>query len=236
LTNFAAGSWIEIFGSNFAGGTSIWQGSDFQGVNAPTSLASTSASINGKPAFVYYVASGQIDVQAPADSTTGPVKIVINGCSGASAAYSMQKDPVAPGLLAPLSFRINGTQYLVAQHQDATYVGNPNLIPGAAFSPAKPGELLTIYGIGFGDVKKNSDGSVIPPGVIVSDLNTLANPVTFSFGTTAATFQYMGLAPGAIGEYQFNVTVPNVPDGDVPINVTLNGVAISQKTFLTVHR
>jgi uncharacterized protein (TIGR03437 family) len=46
----------------------------------------------------------------------------------------------------------------------------------------------------------------------------------------------MGLAPSAIGEYQFNVTVPAIPDGDVPINVTLNGAPLSQKTFLTVHK
>jgi uncharacterized protein (TIGR03437 family) len=136
-------------------------------------------------------------------------------------------------LLAPASFLIKGTQYLVAQHQDGSYVGN---MPGVASSPAKAGELLTIYGVGFGDVKKNSGGSSISPGVVVSDLNTLANPFIFSFGNTNAQIQYAGLAPGAVGEYQFNVTVPaGLPSGDVPINVTLNGVALPQKIFLTLQ-
>jgi len=235
LTDFASGSWLEIFGSNFASETKQWQGSDFNGINAPTSLSGINVSINGNPAYIWYIAEGQINAQAPADATTGQVKVVVNTCSNSSSAYSMQKDALAPGLLAPSNFLVNGTQYLVAQHQDGTYVGNTGLISGVQFSPAKPGELLTIYGVGFGDVKKNSDGSAIPPGVIVTDQNTLANPVTFSFGTTPATLQYKGLAPGAVGEYQFNVIVPSVSDGDVPINVTLNGVPLSEKFFLTVH-
>jgi uncharacterized protein (TIGR03437 family) len=241
LSNFASGSWLEIKGSNFASSSStIWAGADFNGVNAPTSLVGVSAAINGNPAYVYFVgkdATGkdQIDVEAPADAKTGSVQIVLKACSGSSSAFTVQKTDLAPGLLAPASFLIGGTQYLVAQHQDLTYVGRDKLITGVPFSPAKPGESLTIYGVGFGDVKK-SDGSGIPPGVIVTDANALANPITFSFGSTAATLQYKGLAPNLIGLYQFNVVVPDVPDGDVPINVTLNGNKLSQSLVLTVKR
>jgi uncharacterized protein (TIGR03437 family) len=47
---------------------------------------------------------------------------------------------------------------------------------------------------------------------------------------------YDGLAPGYLGLYQFNITVPqNVPDGDIPINVTLNGVPLQQHLYLAVH-
>ena len=76
---------------------------------------------------------------------------------------------------------------------------------------------------------------MIPPGTIVSAANDLVNPVTFAFGSAPATLQYKGLAPNYVGLYQFNIVVPDVPDGDVQINVTLNGVAIAQKPFLTVH-
>lgn len=236
LTDFAAGSWIEIYGSNFASTTYQWQGSDFNGANAPTSLSGITVSINGKPAYIDFVSAGQVNAQAPADSATGPVKITLSNCAATSAAFTAQKNAQAPGLLAPSAFLVGGTQYLVAQHQDASYVGNAGLIAGLPFSPAKPGELLTIYGVGFGDAKKDSDGNIIPPGVVVADLNTLVNPVAFSFGSTPATLQYSGLAPSNVGLYQFNVVVPTVPDGDVPINVTLNGVTLGQKTSLTVHK
>jgi uncharacterized protein (TIGR03437 family) len=236
LPEFASGSWIEIYGSNLAGSQWQWQDLDFNGAAAPTSLAGVKVSINGKPAFVDFVSSGQVNAQAPADAASGPAQITVSSCSSTSPPFSFQKNAVAPALLAPASFLINGTQYLVAQHQNGTYVGNPGLIAGLTFSPAKPGELLTIYGVGFGDAKKDSDGSVIPPGVVVSDLNTLVNPVTFSFGSAQANLQYRGLAPSNVGLYQFNVVVPDVPDGNVPVTVTLSGTPLSQKTFLPVHR
>ena len=238
LTNFAAGSWLEIYGSNLAQNTNYiqWQGSDFSGPNAPTSLGGSSVSINGNKGFVALVSSSQINLQAPADSNTGQVNIVVNGCSGTSNAFKMQKNALAPGILAPASFQVNGKQYLVAFHADGTYVGNPGLIAGLAFSPAKPGEALVTYGIGFGDAQtKPPNSTVIPPGTIVSAANDLVNPVTFAFGSVPATLQYKGLAPNYVGLYQFNMVVPDVPDGDVQINVTLNGVAIAQKPFLTVH-
>jgi uncharacterized protein (TIGR03437 family) len=238
LTNFAAGSWLEVYGSNLAQNANYiqWQSSDFNGPNAPTSLGGSSVSINGNKGFVSLVSNSQINVLAPADSSTGQVNIVVNGCSGTSGAFKMQKDALAPGILAPASFQSNGKQYLVAFHADGTYVGNPGLLAGFTFSPAKPGEALVTYGIGFGDAKKRSDGTAIPPGMLVSEANDIVSPVTFAFGSTPATLQYKGLAPTYTGLYQFNVVVPTtLADGDYQINVTLNGVALGQKPFLTVH-
>ena len=130
-----------------------------------------------------------------------------------TATFSSTKVAAAPGLLAPAAFKVNGTQYLVAQFADQVYVGNTGLIAGVAFRPAKPGDSITIYGIGFGDVTPS-----IPGGTIVTQLNSLAAPLTFKFGSTDATVTYKGLAPNFVGLYQFNVTVPNVADGDSQIN------------------
>jgi uncharacterized protein (TIGR03437 family) len=48
---------------------------------------------------------------------------------------------------------------------------------------------------------------------------------------------YAGLAPGSVGEYQFNVVVPaNVPTGDaVPVTFTLNGVAGTQTLYTAIQ-
>jgi uncharacterized protein (TIGR03437 family) len=233
MPSFASGSWIEIYGSNFASDTWQWQGLDFKGTNAPTTLAGMSVTVDGTPAFTYFISPGQVDVQAPADAKTGPVDVVLSSCGTAGAAITAQKNNLVPGLLAPPGFLQNGKQYLVAQFQDGTYVGDPKVIPGTT-RPAKPGDLLTIYGIGFGDVK-TSGGSAVAPGVVVTDTNSLVNPLKFSFGSTLANIQYGGLAPGNIGLYQINVTVPNVADGDAAINVTLNGVALPQALFLAIQ-
>jgi uncharacterized protein (TIGR03437 family) len=235
-TNFAAGSWLEIKGTNLASTTRQWTGNDFTGSNAPTSLDGVSVLINGKPGYIYYVNNEltQVNVQAPADTAMGPVSITVTNCNTTSASASLlTKAPLVPGLLAPSSFNIGGKQYLVALFLDGvTYVGNTNLIPGLPFRPAKPGDTIVTYGIGFGDVTP-----AVAPGVIVSQSNQLVNPVTILFGTTQAQTTYAGLAPGQIGVYQFNITVPNVPDGDYSINVTQNGItALPSTMYLTVHK
>lgn len=95
---------------------------------------------------------------------------------------------------------------------------------------AKPGDAITVYGVGFGDVTP-----AIAPGVIVGAQNSLVNPVSVQFGSATATLTYQGLSPNYIGLYQFNIVVPSVADGDYQINVSQNGVALAQKFYLTIH-
>jgi uncharacterized protein (TIGR03437 family) len=62
-------------------------------------------------------------------------------------------------------------------------------------------------------------------------------PVTVKFGTTPATVNRVSLYPTFAGLYYIIVTVPNVPDGDYQINITVDGQALQQQPFfLTVHR
>ncbi len=242
---FASGSWIEIKGTGLATNTRIWSNEppnvDFTdgGLLAPTSLDGTTATVNNKPAFVYYISPSQINVQAPEDdvSALGTVQVRVTNPSGVSATFSSTRRTTAPGMLAPASFKIDGKQYMVAQipaakPEDIKYVGRENLIPGVPFKPAKPGDVLVAYGIGFGPVTP-----AIAPGVVVTSDNRIAAPVTLSFGSTPATIVFSGLAPSAIGLYQFNFVVPNVGDGDYQINMTLGGAALEQPPmFLTVQR
>jgi uncharacterized protein (TIGR03437 family) len=231
LSTFGAGSWLEVKGSNLAINGRLWGGADFRGANAPTSLDGSSVSINANAGFVEYISAGQINVQAPADAVTGPVQVIVTNCAGSSAPFSVQKALLAPGMLAPSSFNIGGKQYLVALFQDGvTFVGNSGLIAGVPFRPAKPGESITAYGIGFGAVTPP-----VAPGVVVSTATSIAG-LAISFGQTPAATSYAGLAPNNIGLYQFNITVPNVPDGDYQINVSAGGVQVAQTLYLTVHQ
>ncbi len=232
---FTSGSYLEITGSNLASVTRQWLGPDFDGNNAPTSVEGTSVSINGKPAFISYISSTQINVQAPADTATGPVGVTVTNCSGTSAPATLNRASIAPGLLAPPAdlnpfFTANGKQYLVATFgPQALYVGNPN--PGAPglFQTAKPGDSLWLYGIGFGDT--------ITPGVIATGQEKVQAPITVKFGQTPANVTSSGLYPTFVGLYFFIVTVPDVPDGDYQINMTVGGQPLQQgPAFLTVKR
>jgi len=235
--NFASGSYLEIKGSNLAPDSRTWTGADFAGNNAPTMLDGVTVSINSKPAYVYYISPTQIDVQAPDDSTTGNVPIMVTTCAGTSNSTSVQKTALAAGMQAPASFLVGGTQYMVALITDSTkplgyaFVGNTSLsVPPYYYQPAKPGQSITAYGLGFGPVTPSNAS-----GVITTVGNATTNGVALSFGTTPATISYAGLAPGFVGLYQFNITVPALANGDYPINITVGGTPLNQKLSLTVH-
>jgi uncharacterized protein (TIGR03437 family) len=227
----AAGSWIEIRGTGFSLATRTWQGSDFEGAQAPTSLDGVRVTVNGRPAFLYYISPSQINAQAPDDATVGPVVVRVGNATG-EASLTVNKRSTAPALLAPPAFRVGGRQYVVAQFADLFYVGRVGLVLGAAFRPAKPGDSITIYGVGFGDVSP-----AIAPGIVVASPNSVSSPLTVAFGEIAAETLYKGLAPGFVGLYQFNITVPQVADGDHEIRFMLNGQALPQPpVYLTVQR
>jgi uncharacterized protein (TIGR03437 family) len=235
---FASGSWLEIKGAYLAdptdprvSGSGQWTSSDFNGANAPTVLDGISVKINGKAAYVWYLSPGQLNVQAPEDSTIGSVAITVTNCKATSAAYQFARQALAPGLLAPASFIVGGKQYMVATfNSDGAYVLNTGAVAGINSRPAKPGDLILAYGVGFGDVTP-----AILPGVEVQNSNAVSNPVTFSFGSTPATLAYSGLAPNFVGLYEFYINVPTgLATGHYQINVTQNGTALPQTMYLTV--
>jgi uncharacterized protein (TIGR03437 family) len=244
---FASGSYLEIKGTNLAdpddprlltATDGQWTASDFTGLNAPTMLDGIGVSINGKPGYVSDISPDQIMVQAPEDATTGNVAITVTNCKATSAPFTFAKQALAPGLLAPADFNIGGKQYMVATFSsDGAYVLNTAAGAGLGLTsrPAKAGDLVIAYGIGFGDATPAGTSGVIPPGVIVEQFNMLNNPVKISFGSVNATVLYAGLAGNFVGLYEFYFVVPSgLADGDYQINVTQNGVAVPQTMYLTV--
>ena len=231
FTSVAPGSWIEIYGSNLAADSRSWGGSDFTGVNAPTSLDGTSVSIGGHSAFVDFISPGQVNAQVPSDVGTGSQQITVQTAAGTSAPIDITVDAAEPGLLAPTSFNIGGTQYVVAQFVDGSYVLPEGAIPGLSSRPAKPGDTIVIYGVGFGPVNP-----AIPAGQIVQVANTLASPFAISIAGTPATASYSGLAPSYVGLYQFNVLVPNVATNNAaPLTFTLDNVAGTQTLYIPIQ-
>jgi uncharacterized protein (TIGR03437 family) len=233
FSSVAPGSWVEIYGSNLAPSTQGWTGADFTGNNAPTALNGVSVSIGGQAAFVDYISATQVNAQLPSSiSTGGPQQLTVTNANGTSTAVNLTVNPTEPGLLAPASFKIGANQYVVAQHSDGTYVLPIGAISGVTSSPAKPGEIVVIYGVGFGSVTPN-----IPAGEIVTESNQLSASFEVLFGKTPATLPYFGLAPSFVGLYQFNVTVPAVANNDLePLTFNLGGAAGTQTLFTAVQQ
>lgn len=232
LAAAAPGGWVEIYGVNLAGSTGVWSAADFNGNNAPTALGGVSVTIGGQPAIIDFVSPGQVNAQIPTGIPVGgPLSVVLSYGNQSSDPYSLSVVPLEPGLLAPASFSVGGKQYVVALHPaDNTFVGNGR-IPGISSTPAKPGETIILYGIGFGPV----DNSVPLAGQIVTQQNIVSSPVQVLFESSSAQVGYAGLAPGFIGLYQFNVVVPSVPNsGDVALTMTVGQSKVNQTLFISV--
>jgi uncharacterized protein (TIGR03437 family) len=228
---FGPGSWIEIYGSNLAGDTEGWGSANFNNGIGPTKLGGTSVTIGGQAAFVDYISPLQVNVQVAGGVATGSQPLVVTTEAGSSAPFTVTVDAVQPGLLAPANFSIGGTQYAVALFPDnTTYVLPPGAITGATSKRAKPGDTITLYGIGFGSVNEG-----IPPGQIAQGQTKLAAPLTVSIGGTQATVSYDGLAPTFVGLYQFNVVVPAIAASDsAPLTFSLGGAGGTQKLSLAI--
>ena len=228
--SFGAGSWIEIYGANFAAAAVQWSSNDFRGLNAPTTLSGTRVTIGGVEAYVSYVSPGQINVQVPAGIAPGTRQLVVTTTGGSSPPVNVTVEELRPGVLAPPSFRIGGVQNLVALLPDGTYVLPPGAIAGVASRRARPGETITFYGTGFGVVNP-----AIGPGQIAASPNTLVAPFTVSIGGARAAVAYSGLAPTFVGLYQFNVVVPAIGASDAaPVAITLGGVPLPQSVAIAV--
>lgn len=232
LPGAAPGSWIEIYGANLASTTRAWAVEDFDGIKAPTTLDGTTVRIGGQSAFLSYISPGLLTAQVPSTLTAGSQPLTVTTPAGVSAPYALDLRSVLPALLAPVSFKVGTQQYVVALFPDnATFVLPPDAIPGVPSRRARPGDIISFFGIGFGAVSPPT-----PAGQVVSQLNALNQPFTLSFGQARATVPYSGLAPNLIGLYMFNVVVPQINPGDaIPVTFTLGGQPGSQTLFTAVE-
>ncbi len=71
-------------------------------------------------------------------------------------------------------------------------------------------------------------------GTLATGAASITGQYSLKVGNVQADVSYAGLSPTFAGLYQLNFTVPQVPPGNQPIVLTVNGVASSSGAFLTV--
>jgi uncharacterized protein (TIGR03437 family) len=211
----AAGTWISIFGTNLSRRTYTWQSGDIVNGALPATLQGVSVTVNGQAAYIDYISPTQINVLAPDDAAVGSVQVVVTTAGQASNAFAAQKSQFAPAFLT-----LDGS-HVAALHSDFSLVGSA--------APAKPGETILLYGVGFGPAN--------PPqasGQVVAAAAPLANDVQVTIGGAAATATFAGLVQS--GLYQFNVTVPNVANGDAAVAAKIGGSATQQGVAIAIQQ
>ena len=227
--------WIEVHGTNLVPATTpaagvIWSSApEFAAGRLPTQLGGVSVTVNGKPAFLYFYCSAatskvcksdQLNVLTPLDNTVGPVSVVVTSGTASSPPFSVTMQAAAPAFLL-----FGGEGYAAATHADYSLVGTKTLYPGFS-TPAKPGESLAFYAIGFGlPSTPLVNGSATQSG-------TLATVPACRIGSLPAPLAFAGLiSPGL---YQLNITVPaGAATGE--ISCTYNGVKTPPGVLLIIQ-
>jgi protocatechuate 3,4-dioxygenase beta subunit len=218
-----AGAWISIHGFRLSTATRTWTANDITGGRLPTSLDGVRVTINGKNAFVYFISPTQINVLAPAETLTGTAEVVVTNASGSSAAT-----PVTLYSALPAFFRL-AQSHVTATTSEGAFIGPAGLVEGLTTTPAKPLEAITLWGTGFGPTSPE-----ITPGEVVTNASPLLHPVTVRIGTAQAAVTYAGLTSAGLS--QFNIVVPDLPNGDYPVVALINGIRTSSAGRLRIQR
>jgi uncharacterized protein (TIGR03437 family) len=217
-------AWVTITGNNLASTTDTW---DKAIVNnqLPNTLDGVSVSIGGQPAYVYFISQKQINVVAP-NVAVGPVQVTVTNNGSSSAAVTANSAQYGP------AFFLWASKYPVATRQDGSLA-----VKNGTFSTttvaAKPGDVLILWGTGFGLANP-----VAPVGVpLPSDkLYSTASPVSVTINGAQVQVFGAALAPGFAALYQVAIQVPSdTPDGDYPIVATVNGAQSPTGVVLTVQ-
>ncbi|MGA3019936.1 MAG: SBBP repeat-containing protein, partial [Bryobacteraceae bacterium] len=226
LPGFSQGSWTTITGANLSGTTRIWTGADFNGANLPTQLDQVSVTVDGKAAYVYYISPTQLNVLSPADTAVGPVPVQVTYAGKTSNVLNGTEAAFAPAMFM---FTPLGGKYVAAVRSDGQYLGPTNLYPGLTV-PAHAGDVILLYGTGFGPTNPTTDFSQTFSGAPPT-----ANTVTATIGGVPAA---VALGTGFLvypGEYQFNITVPSGLTGDNLVVLKVNGLSTQANAYLTVQ-
>jgi uncharacterized protein (TIGR03437 family) len=219
-TGLAPGTWVEIYGQNFAAANTTWDNAIVNGV-LPATLNGVSVTIGNKPAAISLVTPGQINALVPADAGTGDVALVVKNAAGESAPMNVRLTDISPVVFAPTPSGDRFNAFLVDNASAALY-GHP-----PASRAARPGDLVQLYALGLGPTN--------PPLVTdrVAPVATVTNTPRVRFGETEA--QVLGAALISPGLYQINLRVPDV-DGELPLTIEIGGQRSPNNTMVLVRR
>jgi uncharacterized protein (TIGR03118 family) len=220
----AANTYITIKGTDLAVTKRSWGKADFgaSGTSLPTSLDGVSVKINGEPAYIIYISPVQINLLTPTDlPASGPVTVQITNSTLTSTVVN-----VTPTLAAPSFFLWDTAGRVAATHADYSYVGTSTSTP--AGTPAAPGEVIVLWGNGFG-----ATNPAAVNGQVQSGAAPLVQTPVIKFNGSTGTVQFAGLT--GTGLYQINVQVPSdVEDGTVNVSAIVSGATSPAGSVITI--
>lgn len=214
------GSVVAIFGKNLASKTE-----QAQETPLPTVLGGTSVTLNGVKAPLFYVSSGQINLQAPSSlpavsGAYSPATVVVTTNSGSSAPMQVPVYATSPGIVSLDESGCGRAVALNVAPDGGLSVNSPS-------NSAAPGDCVIIYGTGFGaplspppdgTAASGSETLMIAPGVVID-------------GSLLPSYEYGGLAPGLAGvdEMKFQIPATHSRAGAVELKANQTGISVTSQ-------
>ena len=201
----APGSLISI------GGESLAPSEETGRVNPlAQTIAGVTVTVSDRLLPLLSVAPQQVIAQIPSDLPEGDYTLQVHSHGQPDVTGSFTVARNAPGLFATPA---GGVQYSTATHEDGT--------PITPDSPAKPGEMVSILGTGFGPYTARMIDGFFP----FNPPPALADAVQLWAGDVAITPNWSGAASGYAGitAMRFKITDAMPGGANVELKVTVNG-------------
>jgi uncharacterized protein (TIGR03437 family) len=202
----APGSVVSIFGASLANAVTV-------GPDSPLgqTLGGLTVRIGDRLVPLFFVSPGQINFQAPSDLGEGDQVLTVSAAAqpDVRATFSVLRN--APGVFQQA---IGDQTYALALHEDGSVV-TPD-------SPARVGELLTVYGTGFGPTNPPRIGGFAIP---TSPAFNIVDGAAVVVGDVSLDAEKAFAVPGRVGidAVQFRLT-SDVPSGaNASLLIRING-------------
>jgi uncharacterized protein (TIGR03437 family) len=212
----APGTIAQVYGTGLAPAT-VSTGA----APLPTTFNNTFALVGPAQAPLYFLSSGQINIQIPNEATaTQQLPIVLSVNNALTLPQMLDIVLTAPGVLSADDGanppNVQNGAHIIAQHSaDFSLVSSSN--------PAKPGEYLIMYLVGLGATNPSVASGAATPA---SPLHPVTVQPIVTVGSQPSTVAFAGLSPFFVGLYQINFQVPSgLSSGELEVDVTQNGVA-----------
>jgi len=202
----APGSLISIFGASLAQDYVVGP------VNPlAQTLAGVTVQVAGRLLPLLFVSPTQINAQLPSDLEEGSYTLKVQRAGYEDVTVRFEVARNAPGLFTVAS---ESGPYALGLHEDGKLI--------SPVSPARAGELVTLYGTGFGPyTQRPPDGFNVPmqPAYPLEDL------LEVYAGEKKLELQWAGAAPGYVGMCWVRFKLPDElePGKPLGIRVRVNG-------------
>jgi uncharacterized protein (TIGR03437 family) len=221
-----ANSWATIQGTQLASTTDNWNSAISNG-QLPDSLDGVTVLFDGMPAAVNYISPTQINVLVP-NVTLSTTRVTVTNAGSIGAAVSAPASQYGP------AFFPWPNNQVVATRQDYSYAVKSGTFPSLTTVAAKPGDVLILWGSGFGPT---TPGVAVGAETPTDKTYSTSTPPTVTIDDVPATVYGAALAPGFAGLYQVAIQVPpSLGNGDWPIVASIGGASSPSGMVLSVQK